>query len=214
MGSVLVHPWDAPLDESETWGFVRAQGFGHLVAPGHGRELPVVVPTQFLAQPPVDGVPPVVLLHLARPNPIWKALEENPVVLLSVAGDWTYVPSAWKAIGDEDPALGIPTTYYAAAQLVGTAALVDDDEGKLEILRAQLAANEPEIAHADPLVHARRLPGIRGIRITVREVVGKFKYGGNVDDAHRRAVAQALAERGGPGDSAAQAHLSRRSGWT
>ena len=29
------------------------------------------------------------------------------------------VPAAWKAIGDEDPTLGIPTTYYAAVQLVG-----------------------------------------------------------------------------------------------
>jgi transcriptional regulator len=210
MGSVLVHPWDAPLDESETWDFVRAQGFGHLVAPGRGRELPVVVPTQFLAQPPGDGVPPVVLLHLARPNPIWTALDENPAVLLSVAGDWAYVPSAWKAVGEEDPALGIPTTYYAAAQLAGTAALVDDEEGKLEILRAQLAANEPEIGHADPSVHRRRLPGIRGIRITVRTVIGKFKYGGNVDDAHRQAIAERLAMRAGPGDAAARSHLLRR----
>jgi transcriptional regulator len=151
-----------------------------------------------------------VLLHLARPNPIWTALDENPAVLLSVAGDWAYVPSAWKAVGEEDPALGIPTTYYAAAQLAGTAALVDDEEGKLEILRAQLAANEPEIGHADPSVHRRRLPGIRGIRITVRTVIGKFKYGGNVDDAHRQAIAERLAMRAGPGDAAARSHLLRR----
>ena len=30
---------------------------------------------------------------------------ENPTVLLAVAGDWAFVPSAWKAVGDEDPAL-------------------------------------------------------------------------------------------------------------
>src|SRR3954447_3915240 len=44
---VLVHPWDAPLDDDEVVGFVRAQGFGHLVVPGR-REVPVVVPTQFV----------------------------------------------------------------------------------------------------------------------------------------------------------------------
>ena len=207
---MLVHPWDAPLDDAETWAFVRAQGFGHLVAPGRTRELPVVVPTQFLVEPVVDGVPAVVLLHLARPNPVWAAIGENPAVLLSVAGDWAYVPSAWKAIGDEDPALGIPTTYYAAAQLAGTAEVVDDDESKLAILRAQLASYEPEMPHADPAQHLRRLPGIRGLRITVREVVGKFKYGGNVDTAHRQAVAERLADRAGPGDAAARAHLLRR----
>jgi transcriptional regulator len=205
---VLVHPWDAPLDDDETWAFVREQGFGHLIAPGRGRELPVVVPTQFLV---VDtGGVASVILHLARPNPVWAALAENPTVLLSVAGDWAFVPSAWKAIGEEDPALGIPTTYYAAAQIAGDAEILDDDEGKLDILRAQLSAYEPEVAHADPAVHVRRLSGIRGIRISVREVVGKFKYGGNVDEAHRHAVAERLTERAGPGDSAARDHLLRR----
>jgi transcriptional regulator len=205
---VLVHPWDAPLGDDETWSFVRAQGFGHLIAPGR-RELPVVVPTQFVVTEG-DAGEPVVLLHLARPNPIWAALTENATVLLSVAGDWAYVPSAWKAVGDEDPALGIPTTYYAAAQIVADAQVVDDDEGKLAILRAQLAALEPEIGHADPEVHERRLPGIRGIRLQVREVTGKFKYGGNVDVTHRTAVAHHLAERNGPGDKPALGHLLRR----
>jgi transcriptional regulator len=207
-----VHPWDAPLDDDETWAFARSQGFGHLIAPGRHRELPVVVPTQFLVVAADDGVPDVIL-HLARPNPVWAAVEENPAVLLSIAGDWAYVPSAWKALGDEDPSLGIPTTYYAAAQLVGTAVVVDDDERKLEILRAQLTAYEPELPHADPSVHARRLGGIRGLRISVRELVGKFKYGGNVDDAHRRRVAEHLAGRNGPGDAVASRHLARRSGW-
>jgi transcriptional regulator len=203
-----VHPWDAPLDDEEIWAFVRSQGFGHLIVPGRDRELPVVVPTQFLVDDAAAA--PDVILHLARPNPVWAALEENPTVLLSVAGDWAYVPSAWKAVGDEDPSLGIPTTYYAAAQIVGEAAIVDDADGKLDILRAQLATYEPEVAHADPSVHARKLSGIRGIRVSVREVVGKFKYGGNVDDAHRRAVADLLTDRGGPGDAAARSHLLRR----
>ena len=202
---MLIHPWDAALSDDEWIAFVKAQGFGHLVAAGRGREVPVVVPTQFhLADPET------VLLHLARPNPIWDALEENPTVLLSVAGDWAYVPAAWKAIGDEDPRLGIPTTYYAAAQLIATATVVDDPEEKAEILRAQLSATEPRSDVADPLEHARRLPGIRGLRLAVREVRAKFKYGGNVDDAHRAEVARRLGGRGGPGDAAALDHLRRR----
>ena len=46
--------------------------------------------------------------------------------MLSVAGDWAFIPSEWKAIGGEDPALGIPTTYYAAVQLKGHAEIRDD----------------------------------------------------------------------------------------
>jgi len=204
---MLVHAWDAPVDEAEVWAFVRAQGFGHLVAPGR-REVPVVVPTQFVLD---DGEPrPDVLLHLARPNPVWKALEESPTVVLSVAGDWAYVPSAWKAIEGEDVTLGIPTTYYAAAQLIGAAEVLDDPADKLAVLRRQLATLESGSGAADPSVHERRLAGIRAIRIRVREVIGKFKYGGNVDDAHRAAVADRLSQRRGPGDAAALTHLHRR----
>jgi len=206
---VLVHPWDAPADEREVWDFVRTQGFGHLVAPGR-RHVPVVVPTQFVLADGSVGARPNVLLHLARPNPVWAALDEDPTVVLSIAGDWAYVPAAWKAIDDEDPSLGIPTTYYAAAQLVGTATVLDDPSQKLEVLRSQLADVEPSSGVADPSVHERRLAGIRAIRIAVNEVIGKFKYGGNVDEPHREAVAERLRNRGGPGDAAAVAHLHRR----
>lgn len=199
---MLIHPWDAGTSEDEWVSFVRTHGFGHLIAAGTGREVPVVVPTQFALVSPE-----LVLLHLARPNPIWSALDENPTVLLSVAGDWAYIPAAWKAIGDEDPRLGIPTTYYAAVQLIGTAAVVDDDDGKAAILREQLSVTEPGSGVADPLEHGRRLAGIRGLRVAVREVRAKFKYGGNVDAPHRAEVARRLADRDGPGDRAALTHL-------
>lgn len=202
---MLIHPWDAGRDEREWVDFVRAQGFGQLIAAGRDREVPVVVPTQFALPTPDE-----VLLHLARPNPIWQAIQENHTVLLSVAGDWAYVPAAWKAVGDEDPRRGVPTTYYAAVQLVGTASVVDDDAGKAAILREQLNVTEPGSDVIDPLEHGRTLNGIRGLRIAVREVRAKFKYGGNVDDAHRAHVAERLAERGGPGDAAAREHLRSR----
>jgi transcriptional regulator len=201
---MLVHPWDAALDEDEWRRFVAAQGFGHLIAAGRGREVPIVVPTQFL----LDGDD--VWLHLARPNPIWHAIDENPTVLLSIAGDWAYVPSAWKTIGDEDPTMGIPTTYYAAAQLTCDATVIDDNDGKTAILRRQLAAVQPGLPVADPSAHLRSLPNIRGLRLAIGEVKAKFKYGGNVDVDHRLAIAERLEARGGPGDEAARAQLLRR----
>jgi transcriptional regulator len=202
---MLIHPWDAGLSEDEWTAFVRAAGFGHLVASGRGRDVPVVVPTQYAL---VD--PTLVVLHLARPNPIWTAVAENDQVVLSVAGDWAYVPAAWKAIGEEDPRMGVPTTYYAAVQLIAVATVVDDEGGKAEILRTQLGVTEAGSGAADPIEHGRRLAGIRGLRLHVRDVRAKFKYGGNVDEAHRAAVAERLVERGGPGDAAALQHLRRR----
>ena len=201
---MLIHRWDTPIDGDEWRAFVTANAFGHLVAAGTGRRVPVVVPTQFV----LDG--DVIILHLAAPNPIWEAVAENPTVLLSVAGDWAYVPAAWKAIDAEDPRRGIPTTYYAAVQLTGAATVVDDPAGVAEILRTQLADLQPDDDLVDPTEHGARLRAIRGLRIAVEEVRAKFKYGGNVDQSHRRAVHDRLVERAGPGDVAAARHVARR----
>jgi transcriptional regulator len=206
---MFVAPVDATLGEGEWRGFVDAHPFGHLVARGgHHREFPVVVPTQFV----LAGS--TVWLHLVRANPVFDALSEDPRVVLSVADDWAFVPSTWKAIGTEDPALGIPTTYYGAVQLLGEARVHDERVAPgsvAEILRRQLSAFQPVVPVADPAeVHAAKLLGILGIEIRVSQVLAKFKYGGNVDQAHRRAIVARLNERGDPGDDAAADHVLRR----
>ena len=202
---MLVHPWDAPLDEDEWRAVLAWHAFGVLTTVGQVDGWPVAVPTQFAV-----GGPDEVLLHLARPNPVWHALEQDDRVLLTVATDWAYVPSHWKVVPGEDPRMGIPTTYYAAVVLRARAEVVDDPEGKAAVLRAQLADVQPGVDVADPLEHGRTLAGIRGLRLHVVDVRAKLKYGGNVDDAHRAVVAAQLAERDGPGDGAALAHLLRR----
>jgi transcriptional regulator len=200
---VFIHEWDAGT-EDEWRAFVDAHGFGELIAAGRDRDLPVVVPTQFV----LSG--DEVVLHLLRRNPIWAAIEENPNVLLCVSGDWAYIPSDWKVIGDEDPTEGIPTTYYASVQLAGRVQPIDEPEGIAEVLREQLTSLQPETDVIDPEQHGAKLRAIRAMRIDVVEVRAKFKYGGNVDDAHRQAVAERLDARDGPGDRAAAAHVRRR----
>jgi transcriptional regulator len=206
---MFIAPVDATRGEREWRSFVASHPFGHLVARGGpGRDLPVVVPTQFV----LDG--DTVWLHLVRANPVFAALAENPRVVLSVADDWAFIPSSWKVVGDEDPALGIPTTYYGAVQLAGTARVHDErtEPGSVAaILRRQLATLQPDVEVADPgESHAAKLLGILGIAITVEQVSVKFKYGGNVDEPHRRAVVEHLHQRGGPGDAAAAEHVVRR----
>lgn len=196
---------DRSLGEQEWRPFVEAQGFGHLVAAGRGREVPVVVPTQFV----LDA--DLILLHLAAPNPIFDAIAEQPRVLLSVAGDWAFIPSAWKAIDGEDARLGIPTTYYGAVQLVGVACVEAEPSAVAAVLRRQLAVLQPDVEVADPAeAHGPKLAAIRAITVTVEEVRAKFKYGGNVDRPHRQAVVDHLLARSDSGDRAAAGHAQRR----
>lgn len=196
---------DRSFGEDEWRGFVDSHRFGHMIAAGAGRDYPVVAPTQFV----LEG--DEVIMHFAAPNPILQALSESPHAVLSVAGDWAFVPSAWKAIGDEDPELGIPTTYYGAVQLRGTAQLAGSAEDTAAVLRRQLAALQPDVPVADPQeAHASKLNGIRAVTLHIEDVIAKFKYGGNVDEPHRRAVLARLLGRGGPGDQQAARHVERR----
>jgi transcriptional regulator len=206
---VLVHPWDAPIDDSEWRDWLSRHDFGQLIAPGDGRDLPIVVPTHFL----YDGAT-TIRLHLARPNPVWAALRERPRALLTVVDDYTYMPSDWQAAPGTPSELGIPTSYYATVQLSCDVEVVDDPAAETEILRAQLAHFEPDGGYLEPDAehehYRRRLPGIRGLVLTVTGVRAKFKYGGNKEPAHRQQLAEHLAERNGPADAAARDHLLRR----
>lgn len=200
-----IAPQDRSFGEDEWRRFVACQGFGHFVGPGREREFPVVVPTQFV----LDG--DEVLLHLAAPNPVFDALAESTRAMLSVAGDWAFVPSDWKAVGGEDPTLGIPTTYYGAVQLFGSAQVHTDAREIAAVLRCQLHDLQPDTAIADPEVaHAPKLRTIRAITLSIEDVRAKFKYGGNVDWDHRQAVVERLRQRRGPGDLAAADHTERR----
>ena len=207
---MLIHPWDAASDRAEWQDWLASTDrFGVLAVNNvDPAAAPLVVPTRFT----VAG--DELLVHLARPNPVWPHLEAAAEVRLVVIGDYAFIPTYWRAKAggpDED---GVPTSYYSAVQFVCRPALVDDAQGKVEILTAQLADFQPEGRHAtvgvDEPPYGRMLPGIRGVRLTVLQVDAKFKY----DDAnpveHRERVIGNLEQRGHGLDVSAAAQQRRR----
>ena len=206
---MLIHPWDEAT-RAEWQSVLAAADFGQLVTAGRVDGYPVVVPTHFL----YDGAD-TVLLHLARPNPAWRALAEDPHVVLALTGDYTYVEAAWNADPGNDPAYGVPTSYYTAVQLQCHAEIVDDPQEKADLLARQLGHFEPTgSARVPPSPEhdgdRRQLRGIRGLRLGIQSVRAKMKYGGNKSVEHRQQIASQLARRSGPMDDAARAHLLRR----
>lgn len=203
---MLIHPWDSV----EEWrDLVPGNDFGQLVTVGEVDGWPVIVPTHFV----VEG--DEILLHLARPNPVWKALEQDDRVVMALIGDYTYVDASMNADPGSDPALGVPTSYYTALQLRGRATVVDDPEEKASILARQLVHFEPEDStritpSVDTESDRRQLPAIRGVRIRIADVRAKQKYGGNKSVAERTAIARRLEERDGAGDRGARQRMLER----
>lgn len=207
---MLIHPWDAALEPAEWQAWLAGTDrFGMLVVNNlDAAEAPVVVPTHFTA----NG--DELLVHLARPNPVWRHLEAAAQVRVAIAGDYAYIPSYWRAKAggpDED---GVPTSYYAAVQFVCRPQIVDDAQGKADLLTAQLADFQPEGAHAPVTVdgppYGRMLPGIRGIRLQVLRVEAKFKYDDHNPVEHRERVIVHLRDRGRALDAGAAAQQRRR----
>lgn len=205
---MLIRKHDAAISDNEWKTFIASRDFGELIASGRGRDVPVVVPTHFI----YDG-DYTIRLHLAVPNPAWEALAENPLALVSVYGDYSYIPTQWNANPGTPVEQGVPTSYYAAVQAVVRIRVVDDPAELSGILTAQLAHFQPEGGHlpVDPAgPYGAQLPAIRGIVGTIEMVHAKFKYGGNKTVEHRIAIADRLAERDRSLDAAARAQLLRR----
>ncbi|MFE0332401.1 FMN-binding negative transcriptional regulator, partial [Streptomyces sp. NPDC058960] len=99
---MLVHPWDASLDEAEwqTW-IADGHDFGQLSVNGLPGQPPMVVPTHFTC----DGTR--LLVHLAKPNPVWKAIEHDPNVVFTVIGDYAFIPGPWRAKPGIPPTDGV-----------------------------------------------------------------------------------------------------------
>ncbi|WP_419993056.1 FMN-binding negative transcriptional regulator [Streptomyces boninensis] len=206
---MLIHPWDTPRDDAEWQRWLAARDFGQLAVNGPPGEPPLVQPLHFAYEPERGEI----VTHIARPNPLGDALAAAPEVLLSVVDDYAYIPGPWKAEGDAPPEHGVPTSFYAAVQLRCTAEVIDDPEGKAELLRRQMGHFQPAGDHAPVAVGAspygRLLSGIRGIRLQVTGVRAKFKYAANKPEPVRERIGRRLAERGAPLDAAAREHVMR-----
>jgi transcriptional regulator len=109
---MLIHPWDAATGRAEWQGWLAATDrFGMLAVNNlDPARAPLVLPLHFT----VAGGE--LLMHLARPNPVWPHLEAAAEVRLTVTGDDAYIPTYWRAKAggpDED---GVPTGHIKGLQ--------------------------------------------------------------------------------------------------
>lgn len=203
---MLFRKHDAPRDDEDWKRFLLEHRFGQLVAGGGAGQAPFVIPAHFS----YDG-DATIRLHLARDNPVWPALDADPVAVMAVVDAYAFIPSYWS----EPEPYGVGTSYYAAVQAIGRCRPVDDPEELADLLRVQLGDMQPEGGQEPPLDAAdpgyqRMLRRIRGIEMAITDVRAKFKFGGNKPVERRREIAERLAERDQGLDPVARGSLLER----
>ena len=120
----------------------------------------------------------VVLAHMARANPQWKAITAGSPALLICAGAEAYISPSWYAAKAEHGRV-VPTWNYSAVHLSGTVRVHEDREWLRDVVTRLTGVHEYwrdepwQPSDAPEKYIDGQLAGIVGLEITVTRVEGK-----------------------------------------
>jgi transcriptional regulator len=126
--------------------------------------------------------------HVARANPQWEHLRDQPEALAIFQGPHAYVSPSWY-----ETELSVPTWNYTAVHAYGAARLIEGDAELLALLRKMVAVYEAGFEEPWPFAlpedYTRKLlRGIVGFEIRITRLEGKFKLGQNRPEGDRQGV--------------------------
>src|SRR5471032_1503673 len=139
----------------------------------------------------------VLRAHVARGNPVWRALAAAPACLVVFHGAEQYISPGWYETKQLTHKV-VPTWNYATVQVRGAVRVVEDSAWLRRQLDDLTASQEgrlpapwkPSDAPADFL--EATMKAIIGIEIPIAEIAGKWKVSQNRDAADQRGVAANL----------------------
>ena len=169
---------------------MRRQAFGLLIT-SSGDELWTTHLPYLVSD---DGA--TVRMHMARANPHWKAIEQQPRCRFVVQGAHAYVSPDWY-----DTPESVPTWNYEAVHVEGPAELSFDEDALWQLLGEMTAHfEEPDAAwKLDRLSEAFRGPRLKnivGVTLLVEHSEAKQKLSQNRSAGERQRVAEELRRRG------------------
>lgn len=152
--------------------------------------------------------------HVARANPVWRALDGAAPSLLVFHGAQGYVSPGWYPSKRSDPRV-VPTWNYAVVHAHGAARAVDDARWLRALLQRLTERHEATLPRPWSLADApgdyidRMLAAVVGVEVAVERLEGKFKLSQNRTAADRDGVVAGLRARG---DAASEALAAAMAG--
>jgi len=201
-------------DREELFAVIRANALGLLISRSDDGLAANPIPF-ILAKDGAGG--DVLHAHLARANPQWKAIGDNPDVLVVFQGIDHYVSPAWYEAKREHGKV-VPTWNYVHVQVRGRAIVRDDPAFVRPQIEALTAAHEG--ARAEPwavddaperFIEAQ-MRGIVGLEIPIETISGKFKLSQNRSAGDYLGVQAGLAGEGDASGPAMADFIRRKSG--
>lgn len=149
-----------------------------------------------------SSAPTVLECHVAIANPQWREFESGAPCLVVFQGPQAYVTPNWYPAKREHGKV-VPTWNYVIVQARGTARTVSDRDWYLRHLNELTDQSEASIGQNWKLSDApdsyvdSLMKGIKGIRVEVTELVGKWKTSQNRSREDRLGVVDGLSRQGG-----------------
>ncbi len=195
---------------------IRARPLGLLISSGPDGPYANAIP--FLLDADV-GPHGRLRAHLARANPQWRMLAENPAapVLVVFQGVDAYITPSWYQTKQETGKV-VPTWNYAMVQVRGTVRVMDDRDWLARQISELTDFQEHGRQHPWAVTDApdayieSQIRGIVGLEIDIAEIHGKWKVSQNRPTADRAGVVSGLETEVASDDAAEMARLVRSFG--
>jgi transcriptional regulator len=203
---IYLPPAFAESDRAALHELIESSGFATLISPDADDPMITHLP---LLLDRARGASGTLIGHVARGNPHWRKLKEQPQVLALFHGPHAYVSPSWYGVHPS-----VPTWNYAVVHARGRARLIEDPPALEAIVRRLVATFE----NPRPVPWRMELPedyqqgmigGIVGFEIEISQLTGKFKLSQNRTTEDRVRVVNAL-EAGAPHEQEVAALMRKR----
>ena len=182
---------------------IRAQPFATLVTHASGGLTANHIPLLIAEDPQPLGT---LQGHVARSNPLWKAVAAGGEVLAVFHGPQRYISPSWYATKKEHGKV-VPTWNYVVVHAHGTLRAIEDRvwlRDLVERLTVQNESGSPDpwkVSDAPEDYVNMMLEAIVGVEIAITRLEGKWKVSQNQPAANRASVVEVLQQSGGSDDA-------------
>jgi len=175
-------------DRAAALAFIRANPFAILVSNHEGGPFATHVPVVLRE----SGDHLTIRAHVAKANPHWQYLQNDPACLMIFHG-----PHAYISPSNYDARESVPTWNYGAVHVYGTAKTFAEPEQLLHILNDLIptfdAAYGQQWASLSEAYRRRMLGHIVGFEIAVTRIEAKFKLSQNRTRKEQQQVIDSLS---------------------
>jgi len=139
--------------------------------------------------------------HVARANPVWRDISRNNEALVIFQGPQAYIsPSLY--VTKKETGMVVPTWNYAVVHAHGRLKPIEDVSWLRAFLEELTKTHEHgraepwNISDAPAEYIEKQLSAIVGLKLTITQLVGKWKLSQNRPERDRASVIQTLLEQG------------------